>query len=93
MQRQLDPKFRAQLSLLQLQELEQVEAVCVGCGCTDLTPCNDDGMPCSWSFVDVHTGRGICSACVKLSLDELYAKATAREIRSGQRIQLGRLSI
>lgn len=30
---------------------------CSSCGCTDVTPCNDDGMPCHW----VAPER--CSAC------------------------------
>ncbi len=94
MRKELDPKFRAALQLLQLQDLEQVEAVCVGCGCTDATPCNDAGRPCSWSFVDVDNSKGICSACIKLSIEELYAKATALELQKERnRIQLARLNI
>jgi hypothetical protein len=38
MLRTLDPKFRAALSLLQIQELEQTDPICVGCGCDDAIP-------------------------------------------------------
>ena len=42
-------------------------AVCLGCGCTDLHACDDDGVPCSWAAVNRERGIGICSRCQRLA--------------------------
>lgn len=42
------------------------EFICIGCSCTDSTPCVNDGRPCSWIRVDRMFGAGICSQCAAL---------------------------
>ncbi len=44
----------------------EVEARCIGCGCTDSHGC-DRG--CFWLRINRQNGRGICSSC-----DHLVAK-------------------
>lgn len=34
-----------------------MDRTCRRCGCTDTTPCVDDGMACSWA------GADLCSTC------------------------------
>lgn len=39
-----------------------LEAVCVGCGCSDLHACSGG---CSWLAVNREDGTGVCSNCGK----------------------------
>ncbi len=36
---------------------------CIGCGCTEFSPCETDVGPCSWSVIDYDVGLGWCSFC------------------------------
>lgn len=38
----------------------EAEALCVACGCTDLSACPEG---CSWLYVDRDIGYGICNSC------------------------------
>ena len=46
---------------LQGATLEELAIVCIGCGCTLLTPCPGG---CFWAAANPETGQGICSRCV-----------------------------
>lgn len=48
--------------------------VCLGCGCTDETPCIVDGQPCAWVSMDPRTNQGLCTACNALPFEELLAR-------------------
>ncbi|EIR3570738.1 ParA family protein [Salmonella enterica] len=44
--------------------VQNEEAVCVGCGCTDNNACvNEFREPCHWLKVNRQTGLGVCSSC------------------------------
>ncbi|EIC4423041.1 hypothetical protein LAB87_004935, partial [Salmonella enterica subsp. enterica serovar Cerro] len=44
--------------------VQDEEAVCVGCGCTDNNACvNEFREPCHWLKVNRQTGLGVCSSC------------------------------
>ena len=40
-----------------------MNAVCMGCGCTDETACAGG---CSWLRLDEDTGEGVCSNCPEI---------------------------
>lgn len=60
----------------QVNRVRAVETVCVGCGCTELTPCMTPDGPCCWIVVNTDTQRGICSACLDTPIDELVARGS-----------------
>lgn len=39
------------------------DSTCIGCGCTDSSPCLNSGRPCHWLVVDREQGMGVCSQC------------------------------
>jgi hypothetical protein len=43
---------------------------CVGCGCTDVTPCLGG---CRWTGINEETDEGLCSACAARPLDQLMS--------------------
>jgi hypothetical protein len=54
--------------------LQQREATCVGCGCTDLCACAGG---CSWLAVSREEGSGVCSNCTT-SLTEWREQQAAK---------------
>jgi hypothetical protein len=52
--------------------LEQMDFMCVGCGCTKLRACPGG---CSWIAYDEASGTGICSRCVDMPLEQLIEQA------------------
>jgi hypothetical protein len=44
---------------------------CVGCGCTDTTPCLGG---CRWTGINEETDEGLCSTCAARPLDQLMAR-------------------
>ena len=47
------------------------DRVCIGCGCTQLTPCLGG---CHWTTEDFGDGHGLCSACAVIPLEELIRR-------------------
>jgi hypothetical protein len=68
------------------QILAEPEIRCIGCACTDVSPCFGPEGACFWVAVDEASGRGLCSACAVKPLDELIARMnlTARGIVRGR---------
>jgi len=43
----------------------EMEATCIGCGCTDSRACVTPSGPCSWLRLDRGQGVGVCSTCAE----------------------------
>lgn len=56
-----------------------VGAVCLGCGCTETTPCVGEGGACGWVSVDTETGQGLCTACDALPFEELIERVAMQQ--------------
>lgn len=69
--------------------------VCFQCGCTEITPCVREGLPCSWfvfatgatpegavGFAVTELPSGICNFCFYDFAAAMYADATARDEES-----------
>jgi hypothetical protein len=52
--------------------LEEMDFMCVGCGCTKLRACPGG---CSWVAYDEASGTGICSRCVDMPMEQLIEQA------------------
>jgi len=53
------------------EQTMSLEAMCIGCGCTDFKACYDaeEGAPCHWKRVDRAVRLGVCSTCKELVKD------------------------
>ena len=58
-------------------------AVCIGCGCTDVSACIGHEGPCRWLAVDYNTGRGVCSECPE-KLEEIKREYEEKERRANR---------
>lgn len=61
------------------------ERVCIGCGCTDFTPCVDDGQACYWVDGLVDDGH-VCSVCAAVA--EALLEAEPGEPAPAPKIEL-----
>ena len=74
-----------------LAELEMGTAVCVGCGCTDLSACIDNGPlsvggRCAWVAV-TEGGKGLCSRCAAMPIDKLIEKMQLTALATNPAVQ------
>ncbi len=49
----------------------QAQRVCLTCGCTESTPCDDDGHACSWAVPSPSNDGDVCTKCARLFLEKL----------------------
>jgi hypothetical protein len=76
-----------------LAELEMagLEARCIGCGCTNLDACADDGPlsvggRCVW-VAAMENGKGLCSRCAAMPVDKLIEQMQLTALVSSPAVQ------
>lgn len=53
---------------------------CIGCGCTEMTPCEVNDGTCAWLERDEQQGVGVCTACPEAIGLFLIAQERLRQI-------------
>lgn len=59
---------------------QQPLTACIGCGCTEMTPCEVQDGACSWIQADHDLGVGVCSKCPETLGLFLIAQERQRQI-------------